>query len=59
MGISGAPLRKSCPFSIVTGHTDATVGVVAHVFDEGALPTIEAFRAELAAVSFDEKRLVL
>ena len=48
------PLHVDVPF-----HTDATVGVVAHVFDEGALPTIEAFRAELDAVSFDEKRLVL
>ena len=48
------PLHVDVPF-----HTDATVGVVAHVFDEGALPTIEAFRAELDGVSFDEKRLVL
>jgi len=48
------PSHVDVPF-----HTDATVGVVAHVFDDGALPTIDAFRAELDAASFDEKRLVL
>ena len=40
-------------------HSDATVGVVAHAFEEGSLPTIDAFRAELDSASFDERRLVL
>jgi hypothetical protein len=40
-------------------HSDATVGVVAHAFEEGSLPTIDAFRAKLDSASFDERRLVL
>ena len=40
-------------------HSDATVGVVAHAFEESSLPTIDAFRAELDSASFDERRLVL
>jgi hypothetical protein len=40
-------------------HSDVTVGVVAHDFEDGSLPTIEAFREELDSASFDEKRLVL
>jgi hypothetical protein len=34
------------------------VGVVAHVFEEGALPSPEAFRDELGRATFDERRLV-
>jgi len=40
-------------------HSDARVGVVPRVFEEEALPTIDAFRASLDAVSFDERRLVV
>lgn len=47
------PAHVDVPF-----HSDATVGV-AHLFDEGSLGTIDAFRAELRSTSFDEKRLVL
>jgi hypothetical protein len=38
---------------------DPHVGVVEHVFGNDALRTIEAFRAELHAASFDERRLAL
>jgi hypothetical protein len=38
---------------------DAEIGVVAHVFDDDAIRTIEAFRAELASATFDRKRLEL
>jgi hypothetical protein len=48
----------SQPHVDVPFHSDATVGVLAHAFDEGS-PTIESFRAELGSASFDEKRLVL
>lgn len=48
------PSHLDVPF-----HTDMTVGVVAHAFEEGSLPTLEAFREELDSASFDEKRLVL
>jgi hypothetical protein len=51
---SGDSAARRRPF-----HCDSTVGVVARVFEDGALSTIDAFRAELGAVSFDEKRLVL
>ena len=47
------------PHVDVPFHCDSTVGVVARVFEDGALSPIDAFRAELGAVSFDEKRLVL
>lgn len=40
-------------------HSDARVGVVDHAFDEDALPTTDAFLAELGSATFDEKRLVL
>src|SRR5262245_22980279 len=40
-------------------HSDPTVGVLTQAFDEGSLPTIESFRAELGSASFDVKRLVL
>jgi len=40
-------------------HSDATVGVVARTFEEGSLPTIDAFHARLDTASFDERRLVL
>jgi hypothetical protein len=49
----------SQPHVDVPFHSDTTVGVLAHAFDEGSLPTIESFRAELGSASFDEKRLVL
>jgi hypothetical protein len=49
----------SPPHVDVPFHSDPSVGVVAHVFDDGALSTIDAFRAELDAASFDEKRLVI
>jgi hypothetical protein len=40
-------------------HSDTTVRVLTQTFDEGSLPTIESFSAELGSASFDEKRLVL
>lgn len=40
-------------------HSDATVGVLARVFDEGSVPTIEGLRTELESAAFDERRLVL
>ncbi len=40
-------------------HSDARIGVVAHVFSEDELRTIAEFRAELASATFDEKRLLL
>src|SRR5262245_16976199 len=36
-------------------HSDARVGVVAHVFADDALRTIAAFRAELDSATFDDK----
>lgn len=47
------------PHVDVPFHSDATVGVVAHVFEADALRTIDEFRAELASAAFDEKRLLL
>lgn len=47
------------PHVDVPFHSDTRIGVVAHVFEEDALHTIEAFRAELASATFDERRLVL
>ena len=47
------------PHLDVPFHSDTRVGVVAHVFEDDALRTIEAFRAELGTSSFDEKRLRL
>ncbi|MCZ7587775.1 MAG: hypothetical protein M5U27_02695 [Gaiella sp.] len=47
------------PHLDVPFHTDARIGVVAHVFEGDALRTREAFRAELQSSSFDEKRLRL
>lgn len=38
-------------------HTDARVGVVAHAFDEEALPSTDAFLTELGAATVDERRL--
>jgi hypothetical protein len=40
-------------------HSDARVGVAAHVFSEDDLCTIAEFRAELRSATFDEKRLQL
>jgi hypothetical protein len=40
-------------------HSDASVGVVAHVYEEGALRTIDVFRAELERAEFDSRRLAL
>ena len=40
-------------------HSDARIGVFAHVFSEDELRTIAEFRAELASATFDEKRLLL
>jgi hypothetical protein len=60
------PVCDSTSINLVTSshvdvpfHSDATVGVAAQSFEEGSLPTIDAFRAELGSVSFDERRLVL
>jgi hypothetical protein len=47
------------PHVDVPFHSDARVGVVAHVFENDALRTVEEFRAELGSATFDEKRLVL
>jgi hypothetical protein len=47
------------PHVDVPFHSDASIGVVAHVFAEDALSTITAFQAELHAATFDEKRLEL
>jgi len=40
-------------------HNDREVGVVEHVFADGALRTLEEFRAELWSASFDARRLAL
>ena len=40
-------------------HNDREIGVVAHMFHEDALATIDEFRAELWATSFDNRRLAL
>jgi hypothetical protein len=40
-------------------HSDARIGVVERVFETDAMRTVDAFRAELASASFDEKRLLL
>ena len=60
-----APSCGSTSINVVTRphvdvpfHSDASVGVVAHVFEDDALRTIDAFRAELDSASFDERRLV-
>lgn len=47
------------PHVDVPFHSDPTVGVVAHVFEEDVLRTVGEFRAELASSAFDEKRLLL
>jgi hypothetical protein len=47
------------PHVDVPFHSDASVGVVEHVFPDDALRTIDEFRAELGSASFDEKRLLL
>lgn len=47
------------PHIDVPFHSDATVGVLPHTFEEGTLPTIDAFRASLDRATFDERRLVL
>jgi hypothetical protein len=47
----------SRPHVDVPFHSDPRVGVVAHPFEDGALPTSEAFRAELDAASFDQRAL--
>jgi hypothetical protein len=47
------------PHVDVPFHSDARVGVVAHVFEADALRTIDEFRAELGSAAFDEKRLSL
>lgn len=47
------------PHLDVPFHSDVRVGVVAHVFEDDALRTVDAFRAELESSSFDEKRLRL
>jgi hypothetical protein len=38
---------------------DREVGVVAHLFDEDVVSTLEAFQAELYSASFDARRLAL
>jgi hypothetical protein len=47
------------PHVDVPFHSDASVGVVTHVFADDALRTLEAFRAALDSATFDEKRLRL
>jgi len=47
------------PHVDVPFHSDATVGVVAHVFETDALRTVAEFDAELRSATFDEKRLLL
>jgi hypothetical protein len=47
------------PHVDVPFHSDATVGVVAHVFAADALRTVAEFQAELQSSTFDEKRLLL
>jgi hypothetical protein len=47
------------PHVDVPFHSDATIGVVNHVFEHDALRTIDEFRAALGSASFDEKRLLL
>jgi hypothetical protein len=47
------------PHVDVPFHSDATVGVVAHVFETDALRTVAEFAAELRSATFDEKRLLL
>ena len=47
------------PHVDVPFHSDAHVGVAAHVFSEDELRTIDEFRAELASATFDERRLYL
>ena len=47
------------PHVDVPFHSDATVGVVAHVFETDALRTVTEFDAELRSATFDEKRLLL
>jgi hypothetical protein len=47
------------PHVDVPFHSDATVGVVAHVFERDALRTVAEFDAELRSATFDEKRLLL
>jgi hypothetical protein len=49
----------SQPHVDVPFHCDESVGVVAHVFSEDAVRTVDAFRAELGSVTFEEKRLRL
>jgi hypothetical protein len=46
------------PHLDVPFHSDAHVGVVAHAFEDDALPSAEAFRDELGRATFDERRLV-
>lgn len=60
------PVCSSTSINLVTRphvdvpfHSDATVGVVPHVFETDMLRTIDEFRAELESASFDEKRLLL
>lgn len=47
------------PHIDVPFHSDAQIGVVPHPFDDDALTSAEAFRAELEAATFDEKRLLV
>lgn len=47
------------PHVDVPFHSDTKVGVVAHVFPEDGLRTLDALRDELCSATFDEKRLVL
>ena len=47
------------PHVDVPFHSDTKVGVVAHVFPEDGLRSLDALRDELCSATFDEKRLVL
>lgn len=47
------------PHVDVPFRSDDRIGVPARGFDAGAVATIEAFSAELASATFDEKRLHL
>jgi hypothetical protein len=60
------PLCDSTSINLVTVphvdvpfHSDRQIGVVAHVFDDDALHTVDRFLAELESATFDEKRLLL
>lgn len=46
------------PHVDVPFHSDRQIGVATHPFDDDALRTVDTFRAELEATTFDERRLL-